>query len=142
MFYVDLLGNLLSNLKLAFYENVDEGGFFSKMFQEGYDKGVREQLASSYQILVDVYDDILTTARLRCADEDSDEYRTEKKKVAAISQGLARDYNLCDIHYPQTSIQRMREDEDFYDHHAFQILNIQFFKMTPDEYKVALQGLP
>ena len=112
------------------------------MFQEGYDKGVREQLVSTYQILTDVYDDLLTPARLKCVDEDSDEYRTEKRKMQAISQGLSRDYNLSDIQYPQTSIQRMRSDENFYDHHAFQVLNIQLFKMTPDEYKQALQGLP
>ena len=32
MLYVDLQGNLLSNMKLAFYEHNDDTGFFSKMF--------------------------------------------------------------------------------------------------------------
>ena len=32
MFYIDPMGNLLSNLKLAFYEYKDEKNFISKMY--------------------------------------------------------------------------------------------------------------
>jgi len=35
MFFVDQMGNLLSNLKLAFYEHPAEVNFISKMFLDG-----------------------------------------------------------------------------------------------------------
>lgn len=38
MYYVDLMGNLLSNQKLAFYEWPQEPNYFSKMMQDGRDK--------------------------------------------------------------------------------------------------------
>ena len=52
MFYVDLMGNLLSNLKLAFYEYKDEKNFISKMYQESYENGHREILIKAYQIIL------------------------------------------------------------------------------------------
>jgi hypothetical protein len=48
MFFVDHLGNLLSNLRLAFYEQIEEAGFFSKMFSGGDDKTLKEALVKSY----------------------------------------------------------------------------------------------
>ena len=35
MFYIDIMGNLLSNLKLAFYEYLDDKNFISRMIIEG-----------------------------------------------------------------------------------------------------------
>jgi len=35
MFYVDQMGNLLSNLKLAFYEHPADVNFISRMFLDG-----------------------------------------------------------------------------------------------------------
>jgi hypothetical protein len=32
MFFVDFMGNLLSNLKLAFYEYKEQNNFISKMY--------------------------------------------------------------------------------------------------------------
>jgi hypothetical protein len=47
MFFVDPMGNFLSNLKLAFYQ--EEGpGFFSKMFQEGNESNARDLLTKCY----------------------------------------------------------------------------------------------
>ena len=63
MFYVDLMGNLLSNLKLAFYEYKDEKNFISKMYQESYENGYREILIKAYQIIREIYDDIATPVR-------------------------------------------------------------------------------
>ena len=48
MFYVDIMGNLLSNLKLAFYEYKDEKNFISKMYQERYESDYRETLVRAY----------------------------------------------------------------------------------------------
>jgi hypothetical protein len=59
MFYVDLQGNLLSNLKLAFYEKSADTGFFGKMIQDGNEKQKRDELVSAYKIFEEVYDDLL-----------------------------------------------------------------------------------
>jgi hypothetical protein len=48
MFYVDNLGNLLSNMRLAFYEQVEEGGFFSKMFSGSDEKILKESLVKTF----------------------------------------------------------------------------------------------
>ena len=64
MFWVDMQGNLLSNLKLAFYEASDDSGFFSKMFSDGGEKQIKENLVKSYQIISSIYDDILSPIRL------------------------------------------------------------------------------
>jgi hypothetical protein len=61
MFWVDNLGNLLSNMKLAFYEHVEEAGFFSKMFSgSGNDeKAIKDVLIKSYGVLLEIYNDLL-----------------------------------------------------------------------------------
>lgn len=63
MFYIDNMGNLLSNLKLAFYEYKDEKNFISKMYQESYENGIRDTLIKSYLIIREIYDDIATPYR-------------------------------------------------------------------------------
>jgi hypothetical protein len=65
MFYVDNMGNLLSNLKLAFYEHRDDKNFISKMYQESAENNQREVLVKSYMILREIYDDIATPTRQR-----------------------------------------------------------------------------
>lgn len=65
MFYVDLLGNLLSNMKLAFYTHQEETGFFSKMFTSDVDQPTRETLVKAYSVILDIYDDLLFPLRLK-----------------------------------------------------------------------------
>lgn len=65
MFYVDLQGNLLSNMKLAFYEKEEESGFFTKMFSSDDDKPMRETLVKAYQVIQEIYDDLLMPVRLK-----------------------------------------------------------------------------
>jgi hypothetical protein len=48
MLWVDTQGNLLSNLKLSFYEFPKEQGFFGKMFSDGNDKTIRDSLVRAY----------------------------------------------------------------------------------------------
>ena len=48
MFYVDFMGNLLSNLKLAFYEYKEQNNFISKMLHESNENTLRETLIKSY----------------------------------------------------------------------------------------------
>ena len=59
LFYVDVMGNLLSNLKLAFYESPDDSGFFKRIINDGNEAKKREVLVRSFEILQDVYDDIV-----------------------------------------------------------------------------------
>ena len=65
MFYVDNLGNLLSNLKLSFHEAPIETGFFGKIFTDGNEKLVKDNLVKSYQILQEIYDDLLAPERIK-----------------------------------------------------------------------------
>lgn len=53
------MGNLLSNLKLAFYENTEEKNFISKMFFDGSETSARDTLVKSYEIIKEIYNDIL-----------------------------------------------------------------------------------
>ena len=63
MFFVDHMGNLLSNLKLAFYEHPAEVNFISKMFLDGQENTARETMIKCYNMLREIYDDILTPIR-------------------------------------------------------------------------------
>ena len=63
MFHVDQMGNLLSNLKLAFYENTEEKNFISKMFFDGSETSARDTLAKSFEIIKEIYNDILLPLR-------------------------------------------------------------------------------
>jgi hypothetical protein len=53
------MGNLLSNLKLAFYESTEEKNFISKLFYDGSETATRETLIKSYEIVKEIYNDIL-----------------------------------------------------------------------------------
>ena len=64
MFHVDQMGNLLSNLKLAFYENTEEKNFISKMFFDGNETATREILVKSFEIIKEIYNDLLFPLRL------------------------------------------------------------------------------
>lgn len=59
MFYVDNMGNLLSNQRLAFYEQIEETGFFSKMFSGGEEKAIKEALVKSYLQIQEIYNDLM-----------------------------------------------------------------------------------
>jgi hypothetical protein len=63
MFHVDQMGNVLSNLKLAFYENTEEKNFISKMFFDGSETASRDTLVKSYEIIKEIYNDILLPLR-------------------------------------------------------------------------------
>ena len=63
MFYVDGLGNLLSNMKLAFYESPTDANFISKFLLASNQQDARETLISAYRIVREIYDDILTPVR-------------------------------------------------------------------------------
>ena len=60
-----MMGNLLSNMKLAFYEKQEDKNFISKMITESAEHDAREVLVQSYSIVKEIYDDILTPIR-RC----------------------------------------------------------------------------
>ena len=64
MFHVDQMGNLLSNLKLEFYENTEEKNFISKMFFDGNETATRDILVKSFEIIKDIYNDLLFPLRL------------------------------------------------------------------------------
>jgi hypothetical protein len=59
MFYVDPLGNLLSNLKLSFYTYPEERNFISRMFYENNEAFTRENLVKAYNIIREIFSDIL-----------------------------------------------------------------------------------
>ena len=64
MFHVDQMGNLLSNLKLEFYENTEEKNFISKMFFDGNETATRDILVKSFEIIKEIYNDLLFPLRL------------------------------------------------------------------------------
>ena len=59
MFYIDPLGNLLSNLKLSFYTYPEERNFISRMFYENNEAFTRENLVKAYNIIREIFSDIL-----------------------------------------------------------------------------------
>jgi hypothetical protein len=63
MFYVDIMGNLLSNLKLAFYEGSNEKTFMRKMFYQGNEQQTKENFIKSYKIIRDIYESIASRYR-------------------------------------------------------------------------------
>jgi hypothetical protein len=70
MMWVDNMGNLLSNLKLAFYESSEQQSYW--FWGGGNERVVRENLVKAYDIVSEIYDDLLTPVRLkqtRCLQE-------------------------------------------------------------------------
>ena len=68
--WVDNMGNLLSNLKLAFYESSEQQSYW--FWGGGNKRVVRENLVKAYDIVSEIYDDLLTPVRLkqtRCLQE-------------------------------------------------------------------------
>jgi hypothetical protein len=59
MFYIDPLGNLLSNLKLSFYTYPEERNFISRMFYENNEAFTRENLVKAYNIIREIFSDLL-----------------------------------------------------------------------------------
>jgi hypothetical protein len=59
MFYIDPLGNLLSNLKLSFYTYPEERNFISRMFYENNEAFTRENLVKAYNVIKEIISDLL-----------------------------------------------------------------------------------
>ena len=85
MFYVDPMGNVLSNLKLAFYECKDDKNFITKMYQENYESNIRDLYIRSYQIIREIYDDICWPMRQQQLRGNKELYDTDKKKAYNIA---------------------------------------------------------
>ena len=88
MFFVDHMGNLLSNLKLAFYEHPADVNFISRMFLDGQENAARETMVKSYGIVKEIYDDILTPIRQRQLRGPMYQqfFHTDKRKAQEIYQ--------------------------------------------------------
>jgi hypothetical protein len=63
MYHVDMMGNLLSNMKLAFYEGPTDSNFISKYIQVSNQNDTREIFIQSYKVIRDIYDEILNPIR-------------------------------------------------------------------------------
>lgn len=145
MFYVDIMGNLLSNQKLAFYEYKDEKNFISKMYQENYENNFRENLVRSYQIIREVYDDICCPVRWKQVTGNRDLYETDKKKAFNIASIISSNRPLEETPCAYTNLHLLRSkdpDNHFFSDHLCSILSIDSFKMSDFEYRNALTGLP
>lgn len=59
-----------------------------------------------------------------------------------IVSNIARDRSLEEIKYNLIFLKALRETDSIYSDYMTHILNIDNFKMTESEYRVALTGLP
>jgi hypothetical protein len=59
-----------------------------------------------------------------------------------ITLNIARDKNLDDIKYNLIHLQKLKDTEAIYDDYSVHILGIDNFKMTENEYRNAINGLP
>jgi hypothetical protein len=145
MFYIDIMGNLLSNQKLAFYEYKDEKNFISKMYQESYENNIREVLIRAYQIIREIYDDIATPVRQRQIRNNRDLYETDRMKALNIASVIANNRPLEETPCSFTNFHLLRSKDTnshFQSYYLTQILSIESFKMSDSEYRNALTGLP
>lgn len=111
MYYVDLMGNLLSNQKLAFYEWPLEKNFITRMMQEGHEKEQRNLLAKSYIIIQEIYNDIMTPLRQKLM-YNSDKMKEEDRQSAlALSKTIAYGTLLEDIHQPLNNLKILRDSD-------------------------------
>ena len=58
MYYVDKMGNLLQSIKQSFYEKSDDRSYF-KMFSSDNQTTARENLCRSYDVVREIYENIL-----------------------------------------------------------------------------------
>ena len=98
MLYVDCMCNIMSNIKLAFYDSRDESGFFTNLFGDSGQKSHIASLTKAYDTLTEVYEDLLLNVRLKQVQEQ------DFAKFDRISQVVKTDKSLDEIRYPKTSI--------------------------------------
>lgn len=65
-----------------------------------------------------------------------------QKMLKLIVSNIARDRSLEEIKYNLIFLKALRETDSIYSDYMTHILNIDNFKMTESEYRVALTGLP
>jgi len=152
MFHVDKMGNLLSNLKLAFYEQIEEPNFISKMFIESQENSTREEMVKTYSVIREVFDDICTPVRqaqMRAsAPQEAKWFDVDYPKTlaAATSSGRPFDEVPKEPHnlniLKETSIPWKEVLPDFYSDHLMQMVGIDAFTMSESEYRASLVGFP
>jgi len=59
-----------------------------------------------------------------------------------MTTAIARDRNLEELKLKQIHLQTINETDDIYDDYATHVLGIETFKMTENQYRSALNGLP
>ena len=97
MFYVDNMGNLVSNLKLAFYEYPDDKNFISKMIHDGNLKTTVLNHAKAYIMIQEIYDDILTSVRWKQIKTNAQLNGLDKQKALLIGQTISNNRNLEEV---------------------------------------------
>lgn len=146
LFYIDLMGNLLSNQKLSFYETLKEDGFFSKIFSEGNKAAAREALLASYDIVKSLYDDMLAPYRWHQLGHVKHLNELDKVDYKQLGQELVdlRELPLG----PQN--QRYKNMEhvfgqvvgpSFVHSHFVEVAAVWFFRMDSADYHDALKGV-
>ena len=141
------MGNLLSNMKLAFYETQEDKNFISKMLQDSAENEARDHLVQAYQILREIYNDMLTPIRQRQArgfpDLDKEDIMYANHIGQLISQNRYLEEIKCTFtNFALLNAENSSEKNQFYDHHYWQNTDILCFRMTESEYRAALIGLP
>ena len=142
MFYIDIMGNLLSNMRLAFYENIEEAGFFTKMFSGSEEKAYKDNLAKSYAIIQEVYNDLLAPVMFKQLQVDQEMMDEVSKMVKLINYNISRDKSIDDFKFKLVHLQNYQNNSSIYDHYATHVLGIECYKMTENEYRDALVGMP
>ena len=147
LFYVDFMGNVLSNMKLAFYESPDDKNFISKMLQESAESDARDHLVQAYEILREIYNDMLTPIRQRQArgfpDLDNEDIMYANHIGQLISQNRYLEEIKCTFtNFALLNAETSSDKNQFYDHHYWQVADILCFRMTESDYRAALTGLP
>ena len=134
MFYVDIMGNLLSNLKLAFYEPGEDAGFFTRLFTSDNAKTVRDNLVKSYTIIQEIYDDILAPLRISQI-SDSEVEKSELERLKAINLAISKDKSLDELASPLYNLERYLKKELFFSAELSDRLKLSSFDMTDQEYR-------
>ena len=140
MYHVDLMGNLLSNQKLAFYEYPVEKNFLSRILIDGGVKDQRGIMAKSYSIIQEIYNDMLTPIRQKLV--ESPEWKIEDRAQALLlGKALAHGTVLDEIASPLLNIKLVRESDSLYSWYATHILCVDCFKDTDEDFLAAITGV-
>ena len=112
------------------------------MFSSDGEKPIRDTLIKAYNILEEIYDDLLTPVRLKQVVSDQVMFAQDMAKLKLINQTISRDRSLEEIKYPFTNLNLLRKSEKLYSHYATHVLSIDAYRMTETQYRSALTGLP